>query len=75
MSQKTELDKIKVFARQHDFILLRGYGPKSNLYTVARRIGALDAPRCPYMEPELLSIWIDGYRMGLIAASPNRAEE
>lgn len=70
MSHNSALTEIKAFAEAYGLIVLQGYGIKSNLFTIAKRIGNIDAPRCPYMEPELLSIWIDGYRTAINAVEP-----
>lgn len=75
MSHNTALTEVKAFAEAYGFIVLRGQGIKAHTYTIAKRIGNIDAPRCPYMEPETLAVWIDGYRMGLNAAAPIQAEE
>lgn len=75
MSHNSKLTEIKAFAETHGFVVLQGHGLKHHMYTIAKRMGNIDAPRCVYMEPELLAIWIDGYRMGLNASSPIQAEE
>ncbi|MCM1505386.1 MAG: hypothetical protein NC127_09350 [Muribaculum sp.] len=75
MSHSYALTEINAFAEAYGFIVLQGHGIKCHTYTIAKRTGNIDAPRCPYMEPELLVIWIDGYRMGLNASAPTRAEE
>lgn len=74
MSQNAALTEIKAFAEVYGFTVLQGHGIKYHTYTVAKQLGNIYAPLCPYMEPELLSVWLDGYRMGINAAEPTRAE-
>lgn len=75
MAHNSALTEIKAFAKAYGFTVLQGIGIKSHMYTIAKSVGKNHFPRCPYMEPEILAIWIDGYRMGLNAAAPTQAKE
>lgn len=75
MIQTDPLTQIKAFAEVHGFNVLHKETRNGDLYTIAKRIGNIDAPRCPYMLPHLLVVWIDGYCTGLNVSAPTQAEE
>lgn len=75
MTHSEALSEIKAFAEVNGFEVLMGMKRDLGKYTIAKDYNGKIAPRCPYMEPKELAIWIDGYRMGLNAASaPIQAE-
>lgn len=73
MSATDALTTIRAFAEVHGFELLRKETRNGDTFTISRRIGNIDAPRCPYMSPYELTIWIDGYCAGINAAAPTQA--
>lgn len=75
MTKTDPLTQIRAFAGAHGFNVLHKETRNGDKYTVAKRIGNIDAPRCSYMPPFELAIWIDGYCTGLSAAAPTRAGE
>ncbi len=75
MTHIDALNQVKAFAGVYGYVVLRGIGLRSNTYTIARRTESVDLPCCPYMEPQELMIWIDGFLTGQKAHSPSGAEE
>lgn len=75
MTHTEALNQVKAFAGVYGYVVLRGVGMKSNTYTIAQRTERMDLPCCPYMEPQELMIWIDGFQAGQKSQVSSGAKE
>lgn len=72
---KSSLKEIYAFAEVYGYTVLQGDGRYSHLYSITKTADAPSSPLCPYMLPEHLAIWVDGYRFGLNASVPTQVVE
>lgn len=64
------LSPIWAFAEVNGFKLHRGIGYHAHEYQLVKVIGGMEFPRCRYMEPDRLAVWIDGYEEGRKEQTP-----
>ncbi len=64
------LSPIRAFAEVNGFKLHRGIGYHACQYRLVKEIGGTVFPRCRYMEPDMLAVWIDGYEEGRKEQTP-----
>ena len=64
------LSLIRAFAEVNGFKLHRGIGYHAHEYQLIKEIDGKRFPRCRYMEPDMLAIWIDGYEEGRKEQTP-----
>lgn len=58
------LPLIRAFAEVNGLRLRRGIGYHAQEYQLFKEVDGRDFPRCRYMEPDVLAVWIDGYEEG-----------
>lgn len=64
------LPLIRAFAEVNSLQLRRGIGYHAHEYQFVKEIDGRAFPRCRYMEPDSLAIWIDGYEEGRKEQAP-----
>lgn len=55
---------IRAFAKVNSLQLRRGIGYHAHEYQFVKEIDGRAFPRCRYMEPDILAVWIDGFEEG-----------
>lgn len=58
------LSSIRAFAEVNGRQLRRGIGYHAHEYQFVKEIDGMEFPRCRYMEPDVLAVWIEGYEEG-----------
>lgn len=58
------LSLIRAFAEVNSLQLRRGIGYHAHEYQFVKEIDGRAFPRCRYMEPAMLAVWIDGFEEG-----------
>ena len=58
------LPLIGAFAEVNGLKLQQGIGYHAHEYQLVKEADGREFPRCRYMEPDSLAIWIDGYEEG-----------
>lgn len=58
------LSLIRAFAEVNSLQLRRGIGYHAHEYQFVKEIDGRAFPRCRYMEPDMLAVWIDGFEEG-----------
>lgn len=58
------LSFIRAFAEVNSLQLRRGIGYHAHEYQFVKEIDGRAFPRCRYMEPDMLAVWIDGFEEG-----------
>lgn len=64
------LSLIRAFAEVNSLQLRRGIGYHAHEYQLVKEIDGRAFPRCRYMEPDMLAVWIDGYEEGRKEQAP-----
>lgn len=64
------LSLIRAFAEVNSLQLRRGIGYHAHEYQFVKEIDGRAFPRCRYMEPDMLAVWIDGYEEGRKEQAP-----
>ncbi len=64
------LPLIRAFAEVNSLQLRRGIGYHAHEYQFVKEIDGRAFPRCRYMEPDMLAVWIDGYEEGRKEQAP-----
>lgn len=64
------LPLIRAFAEVNGLKLQQGIGYHAHEYQLVKEADGREFPRCRYMEPDSLAIWIDGYEEGRKEQAP-----
>lgn len=64
------LSFIRAFAKVNSLQLRRGIGYHAHEYQFVKEIDGRAFPRCRYMEPDMLAVWIDGFEAGRKEQTP-----
>lgn len=70
MTYYDALSPIRAFAEVNGLKLRQGIGYHAHEYQLVKEIGGRAFPRCRYMEPDILAVWIDGYEEGRKEQTP-----
>ncbi len=70
MAYLDALSPIRAFAKVNGLKLQQGIGYHAHEYQLVKEIDGREFPRCQYMEPDMLAVWIDGYEEGRKEQTP-----